>query len=102
MRFGGPVFAHSDDPELWVRELDRLGYTAAYCPVDSNAGEDTVADFKKAACDADIVIAEVGAWSNPLSSDDRERKLAREQCSAAASTSPVPAGGNGTVPTRRT
>lgn len=81
MRFGGPVFADTDDPELWVRELDRLGYTAAYCPVDSNASEETVAAFKKAARDADIVIAEVGAWSNPLSSDDRERKLAREQCS---------------------
>ena len=81
MRFGGPVFTHTDDPELWARELQRLEYTAAYCPVDSNAGEETVAAFKKAARDADIVIAEVGAWSNPLSSDDRERKLAREQCS---------------------
>ncbi len=80
MRFGGPVFLDQPDPEAWIVELKRLGYRAAYCPVDHSAAPDVTQSFVRAAQAADIVIAEVGAWSNPLSRDDEERRNAITFC----------------------
>jgi hypothetical protein len=62
MRLGGPVFDNDakTDPERWIAALGRLGYRAAYCPVDENADDATVRAFADAAARADIVIAEVG------------------------------------------
>jgi len=80
MRLGAPVFGGSEDPDQWVQELKRQGYAAAYCPVDISAEEDTMLAFAEAAAAADIVIAEVGAWSNPMSPDDRTRRKAIARC----------------------
>lgn len=80
MRLGGPTFRQFDDPAVWIAELRRLGYGAAYCPVDEQADAATVADYARAAQAADIVIAEVGAWSNPLSPDTGVRRAAIELC----------------------
>jgi len=80
MRLGAPVFGGSKDPDQWVQELKRQGYAAAYCPVDISAEEDTMVAFAEAAAAADIVIAEVGAWSNPMSPDDRTRRKAIARC----------------------
>lgn len=57
-----------------------LGYRAAYCPVDHSASRETISAFVAAAQRADIVIAEVGAWSNPISPDEAERKRAMDLC----------------------
>jgi sugar phosphate isomerase/epimerase len=51
--------------------------------VGPDAADDVVDAYAKAAMDADIVIAEVGAWSNPLSPDDETRKAAVEKCQKA-------------------
>jgi len=81
MRLGGPTHDdHGGDPGAWIVELKRLGYSAAYCPVQADADDATVAKFTTAAAEAEVVIAEVGAWSNPLSADDAERKTATAFC----------------------
>jgi sugar phosphate isomerase/epimerase len=80
MRLGGPVFERADDPEQWVAALRRLGYGAAYCPVDESQGDEVVQAYAGAAKAADIVIAEVGAWSNPLSPDEPTRRAALALC----------------------
>jgi sugar phosphate isomerase/epimerase len=80
MRLGAPVFEPYDDPDGWVAALKRLGYSAAYCPVDAAADDATIRAYAKAARDGDIVIAEVGAWSNPLSADAETRASALEHC----------------------
>ena len=82
MRLGAPVFDDCSDPGMWVAALKAKGYSAAYCPVDETASDETVAAFAKAAEEADIVIAEVGAWSNPISPDDAVREAALELCRA--------------------
>ncbi len=56
------------------------GYRASYCPVEVGTDKVTVKAFEKAARDANIVISEVGAWSNPISKDDKERKEAIKKC----------------------
>lgn len=80
VRMGGPVFEKYQDPDGWVAALKKLGYSAAYCPVGADAGDDVVKAYEKAAEDANIVIAEVGAWSNPISPDEKTRKDALEKC----------------------
>lgn len=80
MRLGGPVFQDCSDPDGWIAALQRCGYTAAYCPVNSEADRATVQAYATAAREAGVVIAEVGAWSNPLSPDEETRRVALEKC----------------------
>jgi sugar phosphate isomerase/epimerase len=80
MRLGGPIFGAYDDPEAWVQAVQAEGYRAAYCPLEADASDDLVEAYAKAAREADIVIAEVDAWSNPLSSDEETCRAAFEHC----------------------
>ena len=80
LRLGGPVFEKYTDPEGWVRAVKKLGYRAAYCPVRADAEDDIVKAYARAAEKADIIIAEVGAWSNPISPDEKTRQAALEKC----------------------
>jgi hypothetical protein len=69
MRLGGPIFDVVTDPDSWIRSLRALGYSAAYCPVNANADDDVIGAYASAAAKADIVMAEIGAWCNPLERD---------------------------------
>ena len=80
IRLGGPVFKKYNNPEEWVAALKELNYRAAYCPVQLGAGSDEIKHYKNAAQKADIVIAEVGAWSNPIDPDETKSKAALEKC----------------------
>lgn len=80
MRLGGPIGSADQSPDEWVAALRERGYRAAICPVRPDADDATVAAYADAARRADIVIAEVGAWSNPLSRDPAERQRALEHC----------------------
>lgn len=80
LRLGGPVFEKYQDPDGWVRAVKKLGYSAAYCPVGAEAGDEVVKAYETAAQKAGIIIAEVGAWSNPISPDGEKRKAALEKC----------------------
>jgi sugar phosphate isomerase/epimerase len=77
---GGPVFEKYQDPAGWVAALKKLGYSAAYCPVGADASDDVVKAYERAAKDANIIIAEVGVWNNPISPDEKTRKEALEKC----------------------
>lgn len=78
MRLGGPLFETYTNPEQWIAALQRANYSAAYCP-EIPTGL-TATDFAEAAKNANIVIAEVGAWhNNPLHRDDAVRKEAIRQ-----------------------
>lgn len=83
LRLGGPIFEKFDAPESWVAALKNAGYRAAYCPVGLGASKDEIKDYKKAADKADILIAEVGAWSNPISPDKKTAKESFEKCVAS-------------------
>jgi sugar phosphate isomerase/epimerase len=80
MRLGGPLFEDCSAPQKWIAALRAREYRAALCPLKSDADDATVSSYAEAARKADIVIAEVGAWSNPLSQKPEERKLALEKC----------------------
>jgi sugar phosphate isomerase/epimerase len=80
VRLGGPLFEPIDDPGKWISALKKLGYWAAYCPVKTDAAPDVIKAYEAAARKANIVIAEVGAWSNPLSNDTAAATAAFKLC----------------------
>jgi sugar phosphate isomerase/epimerase len=80
LRLGGQTFEKYNGPDEWVRVMKKLGYRAAYCPVNAKASDDVVKAYENAARKADIIIAEVGAWSNPISPDDKTRREALQKC----------------------
>jgi sugar phosphate isomerase/epimerase len=82
MRLGAPLFGDTSDPAKWIAELKREKYRAAFCPLGPEASEEEARDWSAAAAQADVVIAEVGAWSNPIAPDETERRAALEKCRA--------------------
>jgi len=83
MRLGGAVFdVKGEGPDAWCAAVKAEGYRAAFCPLGPEASDEVVRAYEDAARKADIVIAEVGAWSNPIASDQEERRTAIEKCKA--------------------
>ncbi len=80
VRLGGPVFDHYQQPDEWIAAVKKQGYRAAYCPVKTGASSDEINSYEKAAKKADIVISEVGAWSNPISPDQPMARQAFKKC----------------------
>lgn len=82
VRLGGPVYPDEfDSPESWVAAIRDKGYRAVNTPFrDDPVDESVVQAYVQAARNADIVIAEVGAWSNPISPLEDVRKAALEKC----------------------
>ncbi|OIN98392.1 xylose isomerase [Candidatus Desantisbacteria bacterium CG_4_10_14_0_8_um_filter_48_22] len=83
MRLGGPLFVEYSNPEGWVAAVMKYhGYSAAFCPLGTDQLKNTslVRNYEEAAKKADIVIAEMGAWSNPMSPDEKIRSEALKKC----------------------
>ena len=79
MRLGSPLPRTWDSAEGWVAALRDGGFRSAYWPLGDDARDDEIAAYANAAAEADIVIAEVGAWSNPISPDEATRAAAVER-----------------------
>lgn len=69
MRLGAPLQSSFESPEAWIAAVRAKGYRSAYSPLPLDASAAQRTEYRQAAEEADIVIAEVGAWSNPLSRD---------------------------------
>lgn len=79
MRLGGPVYGDVSDPDRWVAAVRRAGYSAAYYPAGAG-DDDLIRAYAKGAQAGDIIIAEVGAWSNPLSRNVDIARAALGKC----------------------
>ncbi len=80
MRLGGAIYQPWTTAEEWARTVRAAGYRAAYCPLKPDAASDDVRAVARAAAAEHIIIAEVGAWSNPLSPDPAVRQAAVAKC----------------------
>jgi sugar phosphate isomerase/epimerase len=80
IRLGGPLFEKFTQPEDWVKNLKSAGYTAAYCPVGTGADPLLIENYRLEASRNNIIIAEVGAWSNPISPNEATAKAALQKC----------------------
>ena len=74
IRLGAPIFLKSEDPAELAQEHKRLGYGAAYCPQADVHDQDRIRAIEKAFREANVVIAEVGAWKNMLDPDAGKRR----------------------------
>ncbi|MBV8866782.1 MAG: sugar phosphate isomerase/epimerase [Acidobacteriaceae bacterium] len=87
IRLGAPIFLKSDDPVELAQEHRRLLYSAAYCPPADIRDRDRIRAIEKAFMNANVAIAEVGAWKNMLDPDtDKRRENLRyvtERCALA-------------------
>ena len=83
MRLGGPLFQKYETPDQWVAAAHALGYRAEFCPIQPDTPGNLVGAYRSAARENDIAIAEVGAWSNPLSPDGAARSAALDKCKTA-------------------
>lgn len=80
MRLSAPIFAPTPDPASWVAAVKAAGYTAASLPLRLDADDATVRAFLDAAAEADILISEVGAWSNPIDPNPEAARKALLHC----------------------
>ena len=75
MRLGGPVYRWEEDPALFALRHQEKGYRAATCPKFLKAGDTALNEkYKREMAKRDVICAEVGAWSNPLSPNEEEAK----------------------------
>jgi len=75
MRLGAPVFYNGRDPEEFALAHLNKGYKAGLCPDYLTVDRPEEIEAYKASCARhDVVIAEVGAWCNPMSPDKDEAR----------------------------
>ncbi|MCX7800989.1 MAG: sugar phosphate isomerase/epimerase [Fimbriimonadales bacterium] len=82
MRLGAPLHGRWQDPSDWIAAVRAKGYRAAYCPVGPDADDSTVRAFADEAARADVAIAEVGVWNNPMDPDGQRRERNVQACIA--------------------
>lgn len=80
MRLGGPIYYEGHNPDHWIMAVRQEGYRSLVFPLGFDEDDSMINAYHQTAIQNDIVIAEVGAWSNPLSPDKIQRKLAIEYC----------------------
>jgi sugar phosphate isomerase/epimerase len=87
IRLGAPIFLQSEDPVQLAQEHRRLLYGAAYCPQADIRDKDRIRAIEMAFTNANVVIAEVGAWKNMLDPDSDKRhenlRYVTERCALA-------------------
>jgi sugar phosphate isomerase/epimerase len=83
VRLGGPVYGNMKSAGSWVEAHKKAGFRAAYCPLPTGSEDTLVNEYAKVAEQNDLVIAEVGAWSNPISPDRETSAKAMEKCIAS-------------------
>lgn len=80
MRLGIAGVPHHQSPGEWAAKLHALGCRAVVFPCDHRSGEAKIDAYVRACCDHDLVIAEVGAWSNPMHLDRAEQAKNVQYC----------------------
>lgn len=80
MRLGATLHKYCgirlSDPDAYVAECRKHGFRAAQAPDHRLGASDDLCRIRKACDQADVVIAEIGGWSNPLDPRPDERRNA--------------------------
>lgn len=80
MRLGLASPLKHETPKEWAANMKAIGCGCVVFPVDYMAGEAVVGAYAEAAEQEGLTIAEVEAWSNPLSPDEDVRSEAFTRC----------------------
>jgi len=81
MRLSGPVpDLNIQDPRDYAKRTRQRGYGTIQWPNNVPMSDMQVDDLLDALAQEDITVAEVGAWSNPISPDKSQREEAMKKC----------------------
>jgi sugar phosphate isomerase/epimerase len=81
MRLGGSVFGPYAGAEAFVTAAQECSFRAVTFPLKYHDGDKEIDRLVNALREADILIAEVGAWNNnPLSRNQNEKQAALKNC----------------------
>lgn len=82
MRLGISFVLPHSSPAEWAAQNRALGLRAVVFPCGADEPDGRIDAYAEAAREQDLLIAEVGAWSNPMSPDAGVRAQARRHCRA--------------------
>ncbi len=74
MRLGVSLDIKSDDPKDMARAYAKAGYGAATCPAVSLDQPERIRGLRESFQRQDVMLAEIGAWSNMLDPDPQRRE----------------------------
>lgn len=74
MKLGIAKALTHNSAQEWAKKHANLGLSAVVFPVNCNAEKQKIIDYKKAADDYNLTIAEVGAWCNLLDKNPQKAK----------------------------
>ena len=80
MRLGLSANPPHSSPSEWIDKVVAAGLRAVVFPCDETAPDAVIDEYVRLCRAHDVVIAEVGAWSNPLSADQAVAARARALC----------------------
>ncbi len=80
MKLFGPDGANTNSPADWISEIKRLGYEVGCVPLSPDCSDAELDAYLNAAKQSNIVIGEVGAWSNPIDPDSGKARAAIAHC----------------------
>lgn len=80
MRIGGSIEKAYSNPEEWIDLVRDLRYSTVLCPVNYSDSREEKRAYQECIRKNDLVLGEVGAWRNPLSTNEVERKSAMDYC----------------------
>ena len=80
MRLGTSSPLKHENAKDWAAQMKKLGLGSVVFPLDYKSDEKLINEYVEAARENDLVIAEVGAWCNPISIDKNVRDAAMERC----------------------
>lgn len=80
MRIGGGIEKPFSNPDEWIALVKDLKYSAVLIPISYKAPHEEKRVYLEYIKKYNLVLAEVGAWRNPLSTNAVERKDAMDYC----------------------
>lgn len=80
MRIGGGIEKPYKNPDEWIALVKDLKYSAVLAPISYDASKEEKRAYLDYIKKYNLVLAEVGAWRNPLSTNATERMAAMAYC----------------------
>lgn len=80
MRIGGGIEKLYSNPDEWIALVKDLTYSTVLVPVTYDTPVEVKQDYLRYIKKHDLILGEVGVWTNPLSLDETARQSAMEFC----------------------
>jgi sugar phosphate isomerase/epimerase len=80
MRIGGGIEKTYNNPDEWIQLVKELKYSAVLTPVGYDASKEEKKAYKDYIKKYNLVLGEVGAWRNPISTNEAEQKASLKYC----------------------